>query len=175
MWEIYNHWWHLNWNRWSTIGSLPWLLVLNGCLSFSVDVIFIHMVKHTTTLTRSLSLGFKNLYLISVSVIVFDTPVTVLQYVGYGITLIAIISQYNNLRLIEAMITLQLPITATTASSYWSSFTSFTRIAYNAITVYSTSGCVTYDEGGGISSYSKTLSNSKEEKIESKQSQVFLI
>jgi hypothetical protein len=93
--------------------------------------------------------------------------------VGYGITLIAIISQYN-LRLIEAMITLQLPITATTASSYWSSFTSFTRIAYNTITVYSASGSVSYDEGG-ISSYSKTLANSKEEKFESKQSQVFLI
>lgn len=159
------------------MGSLPWLLALNGCISFSVDVIFIYLVKHTTTLTRSLSLGFKNIYLISLSVIVFDTPVTVLQYVGYGITLIAIISQYN-LRLIEAMITVQQPITAATATtaSYWSSFTSFIRIAYNTITVYSTTGRDDDDEGGGgISSYSKILANSKEEKFESKQSQVFLI
>lgn len=175
----------------TTVGSMSWILALNGCISFSVDVIFIYLVKHTTTLTRSLSLGFKNIYLISLSVIVFDTPVTILQYVGYGVTLIAIISQYN-LRLIEAiMVTFQLPINTTatatttstatttaTATSFWSSFTSFLRIAYNTITVYSSSCSTstgTDEDEGRILSYSKILANSKEEKFESKQSQVFLI
>jgi len=150
-----------------TTGPLLWLLVLNGCIALSVDVIFILLVKHTTMLTRSLSLGFKNIYLIGLSVIVFETPVTMLQYVGYGITLVAIISQYN-LRLIEAIVTLQLPIT-TSSASYWSSFVSFIRIAYNTV-IYSSG-----DDEGGITSYSKILANSKEEKFESKQSQVFLI
>lgn len=62
-------------------------ILLNGLVAFSLNIAVILVLKHTSALTFTLSGIIKDILLVSASVLVFGAPVTLLQYVGYSLSL----------------------------------------------------------------------------------------
>lgn len=71
--------------------SLPFcaLLALNGVMAFSLNIASLMLIKNTSALILSLAGVFKDIFLVLSSVLVFQTPVSLLQYIGYSISLLA--------------------------------------------------------------------------------------
>jgi len=71
--------------------TLPFcaLLVLNGFMAFSLNIASLMLIKNTSALILSLAGVFKDIFLVLSSVLVFQTPVSLLQYIGYSISLLA--------------------------------------------------------------------------------------
>jgi len=71
--------------------TLPFcaLLALNGFMAFSLNIASLMLIKNTSALILSLAGVFKDIFLVLSSVLVFQTPVTLLQYIGYSVSLLA--------------------------------------------------------------------------------------
>jgi drug/metabolite transporter (DMT)-like permease len=77
---------HLPWERLSEPAFLG-MLAANGCVAFTLNVAVVLLISHTSALTLTLAGIFKDILLVVLSVLVFGSPVTPLQVVGYGVAL----------------------------------------------------------------------------------------
>lgn len=81
-------------------GSLPWqrmftlefvlILIINGLVSFTLNVSVVLLISNTSALTLTLAGIVKDIMLVLLSVLIFGSPVTPLQYVGYGVALLGL-------------------------------------------------------------------------------------
>jgi drug/metabolite transporter (DMT)-like permease len=76
--------------------SFPWerissdfalVLILNGILSFGLNVCIVLLISHTSALTLTIGGIFKDLLLVFSSVFFFESPLTHLQIIGYSMSL----------------------------------------------------------------------------------------
>jgi drug/metabolite transporter (DMT)-like permease len=81
-------------------GSLPWermltvefvfILIINGLVSFTLNVAVVLLISNTSALILTLAGIVKDIMLVLLSVLIFGSPVTPLQYVGYGVALLGL-------------------------------------------------------------------------------------
>mmetsp|Transcript_13222 Transcript_13222/g.24391 ORF Transcript_13222/g.24391 Transcript_13222/m.24391 type:complete len:310 (+) Transcript_13222:123-1052(+) len=77
---------HLPWERLSEPSFLV-MLAANGCVAFTLNVAVVMLISHTSALTLTLAGIFKDILLVVLSVLVFGSPVTPLQVLGYAVAL----------------------------------------------------------------------------------------
>lgn len=80
--------------------SLPWesmmtskfvgMMAASGAVAFSLNVAVVVLISNTSALTLTLAGIIKDLLLVFLSVSIFGSPVTPMQYFGYGMTLFAL-------------------------------------------------------------------------------------
>lgn len=80
--------------------TMPWtliarpsfwmVLIANGLVAFSLNICSVMLIKHTSALTLTLAGIVKDILLVALSLIVFQSPVTMLQYLGYAVSLLAL-------------------------------------------------------------------------------------
>ena len=80
--------------------SLPWermvtpafalVMAVNGAVAFALNVAVVMLIGKTNALTLTLAGIFKDIMLVTLSVLIFGSPVTNLQYFGYSIALIGL-------------------------------------------------------------------------------------
>ena len=80
--------------------DLPWesmmtskfagVMAASGAVAFSLNVAVVVLISNTSALTLTLAGIVKDILLVCLSVLIFGSPVTYLQYFGYGITLFAL-------------------------------------------------------------------------------------
>jgi len=66
--------------------SLLLALFLNGCLSFSLNMAVISLVANASVVVMSVCGPLKDIILVLLSVVLFQTPITIMQAVGYNIS-----------------------------------------------------------------------------------------
>lgn len=80
--------------------ELPWerimapyfmfILIINGCVAFSLNVALVLVILHSSALALSLAGIVKDIMLVTLSALVFQSPVSLLQAIGYSIALLAL-------------------------------------------------------------------------------------
>ena len=63
------------------------LLLLNGLVAFTLNIAVVMLINHTSALVLTLSGIIKDILLVILSVLYLGSPVTLMQYCGYGFTL----------------------------------------------------------------------------------------
>ena len=63
------------------------ILLINGLVAFTLNVGVVLLIAHTSALVLTLAGILKDILLVTLSVHLFQSPVTLLQYVGYGVAL----------------------------------------------------------------------------------------
>jgi drug/metabolite transporter (DMT)-like permease len=66
------------------------IMLLNGMVAFTLNVAVVLLISNTSPLTLTLAGVIKDILLVVLSVAIFGTPVTQLQYIGYGIALVGL-------------------------------------------------------------------------------------
>lgn len=66
------------------------LLLLNGMLAFALNISAIFVIKETSAMTLSLAGLFKDMLIVLSSVIIFHSPLSSIQVVGYGISIMGL-------------------------------------------------------------------------------------
>ena len=79
----------LPWDRMLTIEFL-FIMIVNGLVSFTLNVAVVLLISNTSALILTLAGIVKDIMLVLLSVIIFGSPVTPLQYVGYGVALLGL-------------------------------------------------------------------------------------
>lgn len=77
---------------WSKVLSPMFLftLVSNGLVAFSLNITLVMLISHTSALTLTLAGIVKDVMLVVLSIIIFRSPVSVLQYLGYAVALLSL-------------------------------------------------------------------------------------
>ena len=77
---------------WDTVYTLNFamLMLVNGAVAFTLNIAVVMLISNTSALTLTLAGIVKDILLVTLSVIVFESPVTTLQGVGYTIALIGL-------------------------------------------------------------------------------------
>jgi drug/metabolite transporter (DMT)-like permease len=80
--------------------ELPWerimtpyflfILIINGCVAFSLNVALVLVILHSSALALSLAGIVKDIMLVTLSALLFQSPVSLLQAIGYSIALLAL-------------------------------------------------------------------------------------
>lgn len=65
-------------------------LILNGLVAFTLNIAVVMLINHTSALILTLSGIVKDILLVVLSVLYLGSPVTLMQYCGYGFTLIGL-------------------------------------------------------------------------------------
>jgi drug/metabolite transporter (DMT)-like permease len=65
-------------------------MLFNGLVSFALNVAVVFLISNTSALVLTLSGIVKDILLVFLSVSVFGSPVTPLQYAGYGVALLGL-------------------------------------------------------------------------------------
>ena len=63
------------------------VMMLNGLVAFTLNVAVVLLIANTSALTLTLAGVFKDILLVTLSMVVFAAPVTPLQFIGYAIAL----------------------------------------------------------------------------------------
>lgn len=71
-------------------GSFGLILVANGAIAFLLNVAVVMLIGNTSALVLTLAGIIKDLMLVCLSIVVFGSPVTLLQYLGYFIALVGL-------------------------------------------------------------------------------------
>lgn len=79
----------LPWERMQTTDFITIMLV-NGGVAFTLNVAVVLLISNTSALVLTLAGIVKDIMLVFLSVTVFGSPVTPLQYAGYGIALLGL-------------------------------------------------------------------------------------
>lgn len=66
------------------------ILVLNGLVAFTLNIASVMLIKHTSALTLTLAGVVKDILLVLLSMMIFKSPVSLLQYLGYAVSLLAL-------------------------------------------------------------------------------------
>ena len=70
--------------------NLWFVFVANGIVSVALNISSVMLIKHTSALTLTLSGVVKDILLVLLSLAIFKSPVSVLQYLGYSVSLLAL-------------------------------------------------------------------------------------
>ncbi|KAI1854840.1 hypothetical protein JX265_002479 [Neoarthrinium moseri] len=74
---------------WSDLERVGWgLLALSGLVAFMLNVASVFLIGRTSALAMNLTGIFKSILLVVVSMMIWNTPVTMLQTLGYAIALL---------------------------------------------------------------------------------------
>jgi drug/metabolite transporter (DMT)-like permease len=65
-------------------------MLVNASVAFTLNVAVVLLISNTSALVLTLAGIFKDILLVALSVTVFGSPVTPLQYAGYGIALLGL-------------------------------------------------------------------------------------
>jgi len=65
-------------------------MAINGIVAFSLNVAVVALISNTSALVMTLAGIIKDIMLVGLSVSVFGSPVTPLQYAGYGVALLGL-------------------------------------------------------------------------------------
>lgn len=81
-------------------GDLPWdrmmtpafgmILLANGLVAFTLNVAVVMLIGNTSALTLTLAGIIKDIMLVTLSVLIFGSPVSNLQYLGYAVALVGL-------------------------------------------------------------------------------------
>lgn len=81
-------------------GEIPWdrvftgsfinMLLFNGAVAFSLNIASVMLIAHTSPLILTLAGIVKDILLVFMSMSIFGSPVTTLQFLGYAVTLLAL-------------------------------------------------------------------------------------
>mmetsp|Transcript_25496 Transcript_25496/g.25743 ORF Transcript_25496/g.25743 Transcript_25496/m.25743 type:complete len:316 (+) Transcript_25496:123-1070(+) len=66
------------------------IMLANGAVAFTLNVAVVLLISNTSALTLTLAGIVKDILLVVLSVTVFGSPVTILQYAGYGVALLGL-------------------------------------------------------------------------------------
>jgi len=77
------------WERVFT-GSFVAMLLFNGAVAFSLNIASVMLISHTSPLILTLAGILKDILLVFMSMAIFGSPVTTLQFLGYSVTLLAL-------------------------------------------------------------------------------------
>mmetsp|Transcript_28554 Transcript_28554/g.39300 ORF Transcript_28554/g.39300 Transcript_28554/m.39300 type:complete len:319 (-) Transcript_28554:115-1071(-) len=66
------------------------IMLVNGCVSFTLNVAVVLLISNTSALVLTLAGIIKDILLVVLSITVFGSPVTPLQYAGYGVALLGL-------------------------------------------------------------------------------------
>ena len=66
------------------------IMLINGAVAFSLNVAVVLLISNTSALVLTLAGIIKDILLVFLSVTVFGSPVTPLQYAGYGLALLGL-------------------------------------------------------------------------------------
>ena len=66
------------------------IMLVNGFVAFGLNVAVVMLIKNTSALVMTLAGIIKDILLVFLSVTVFGSPVTPLQYAGYGLALLGL-------------------------------------------------------------------------------------
>jgi drug/metabolite transporter (DMT)-like permease len=66
------------------------VLGVNGLVAFTLNVAVVLLISHTSALVLTLAGIVKDILLVVLSVRIFESPVTPLQYMGYGVALLGL-------------------------------------------------------------------------------------
>lgn len=66
------------------------ILLINGIVAFTLNVAVVLLISNTSALVLTLAGIIKDILLVFLSITVFGSPVTLLQYVGYGVALLGL-------------------------------------------------------------------------------------
>lgn len=85
---------------WFEYNELPWermyttefaiTMLINGAIAFTLNIAVVLLISNTSALILTLAGIVKDILLVFLSVIVFESPVTPLQYAGYGVALLGL-------------------------------------------------------------------------------------
>jgi hypothetical protein len=80
----------LPWSDRIFTGSFIIMLLLNGLVAFSLNITSVMLIQHTSPLVLTLAGIVKDIMLVCSSMVIFQAPVTPLQFLGYAVTLLAL-------------------------------------------------------------------------------------
>jgi hypothetical protein len=80
----------LPWNDRILTGSFIVMLLFNGLVAFSLNITSVMLIQHTSPLVLTLAGIVKDIMLVCSSMVIFHAPVTTLQFLGYGVALLAL-------------------------------------------------------------------------------------
>lgn len=66
------------------------IMLANGILAFSLNITSVLLIKHTSALTLTLAGILKDIMLVALSIAIFGSPVSLVQYLGYSVSLLAL-------------------------------------------------------------------------------------
>lgn len=66
------------------------IMIANGIVAFSLNVASVLLISHTSALVLTLAGVVKDIMLVCLSLVVFRSPVSLLQYLGYAVALLAL-------------------------------------------------------------------------------------
>lgn len=79
----------LPWERMQTTDFML-IMVINGAVAFTLNVAVVLLIGNTSALVLTLAGIIKDILLVGLSVTIFGSPVTPLQYAGYGLALLGL-------------------------------------------------------------------------------------
>jgi hypothetical protein len=66
------------------------MMILNGLVAFTLNIASVLLISHTSALVLTLAGVFKDILLVVLSLVVFESPVSMLQYLGYSVALLGL-------------------------------------------------------------------------------------
>eukprot|EP01037_Dinobryon_pediforme_P037368 gene37368-44821_t len=66
------------------------VLLINGLVAFTLNIAVVMLIGNTSALVLTLAGIFKDLMLVCLSMVVFSSPVTQLQFLGYAVALLGL-------------------------------------------------------------------------------------
>eukprot|EP01036_Dinobryon_divergens_P028837 gene28837-37844_t len=66
------------------------IMLINGTVAFTLNVAVVLLISNTSALVLTLAGIIKDIMLVVLSIVVFGSPVTPLQYAGYGVALLGL-------------------------------------------------------------------------------------
>eukprot|EP01031_Cornospumella_fuschlensis_P036718 gene36718-44541_t len=65
-------------------------MLVNGLVAFTLNVAVVLLIGNTSALVLTLAGIIKDILLVFLSIVIFGSPVTPLQYAGYGVALLGL-------------------------------------------------------------------------------------
>ena len=65
-------------------------MLINATIAFTLNIAVVLLISNTSALVLTLAGIVKDILLVFLSVVVFESPVTPLQYAGYGVALLGL-------------------------------------------------------------------------------------
>ena len=79
----------LPWDRMLTL-EFAFIMLINGAVAFTLNIAVVLLISNTSALVLTLAGIVKDVLLVVLSMAVFGSPVTLLQYIGYAVALLGL-------------------------------------------------------------------------------------
>lgn len=84
--------WEFNELPWARMYTTEFVvtMLINATIAFTLNIAVVLLISNTSALVLTLAGIVKDILLVFLSVVVFESPVTPLQYAGYGVALLGL-------------------------------------------------------------------------------------